>query len=227
MKPILLLHGALGSQKDFGQLKEILSTNYKVYSPNFAGHGGRTFPKKGFSMAVFVENVLDFMEMQELKQVDVFGYSMGGYVALELAKKHPDKLGKIFTLGTKFDWTPESAAQEAKMLNPDKIEAKIPKFAAALAKTHEPADWKKVMHLTVDMMQGLGNGLALSRGDLNSIQHPVSINVGSLDNMVTQEESKQAAQDLPNAEFSVLEGVKHPIQQVDMNMLALLLKDYF
>ncbi|MCP4438277.1 MAG: alpha/beta hydrolase [Aureispira sp.] len=227
MNSILLLHGALGSQKDFVQLKEILSTDYKVYSLNFSGHGGRTFPRKGFSMAAFVQDILAFMELYQLEQIDVFGYSMGGYVALELAKQEPQKLGKLFTLGTKFDWTPESAAKEAKMLNPDKIEAKIPKFAEALFKTHEPADWKEVMRCTVDMMTGLGNGLALSAADLNNIQHPISINVGSLDNMVSQEESELAAQQLPNGTFNVLEGFKHPINQVDMQQLATRLKAFF
>ena len=54
---------------------------------------------------------------------------MGGYVALQLANKHPKYVQKIITLGTKFAWDKETAAKEVKMLNPEKIEEKIPAFA--------------------------------------------------------------------------------------------------
>ena len=47
------------------------------------------------------------------------GHSMGGYVALKLALKRPELVDRIITLGTKFNWTPEVAAKEVKMLNPD------------------------------------------------------------------------------------------------------------
>ena len=39
--PVLLLHGALGSTTQLDSLKDSLSKNYKVYSLNFEGHGGR------------------------------------------------------------------------------------------------------------------------------------------------------------------------------------------
>ncbi len=57
---------------------------------------------------------------------------MCDYVALYLAATTSDLLGKIANLGTKFDWNPETALKESKMLNVEQIEIKVPKFAEVL-----------------------------------------------------------------------------------------------
>ena len=42
---IILLHGALGSENQFSQLKESLADKFEVHSMNFEGHGGKTSNK--------------------------------------------------------------------------------------------------------------------------------------------------------------------------------------
>lgn len=130
-KTLLLLHGALGSKQQFAELKKQLSDEFELYDLNFDGHGGST-TDEAFSIALFTQNALAFMDAQGLEQVAIFGYSMGGYVALNMALKHPNRVRQIITLGTKFDWTIESASREVKMLNPAVIEAKVPHFAQKL-----------------------------------------------------------------------------------------------
>jgi len=222
---ILLLHGALGSQSDLDPVKELLSANYEVHQLNFSGHGGR-MTDEPFSIDLFAQDVFDYIESRNLTPIDIFGYSMGGYVALNLASAHPDIFGKIFTLGTKFHWTPESAAQEVKMLNPEKIKEKVPAFAEVLKARHQPADWEVVMKKTAEMMLNLGNGKALKDHDFNIIQNKVLITVGTEDNMVSIEESKHVANQIPNAGFQAIEGWKHPIDRVDMVALALRLDEF-
>ncbi len=224
---LLLLHGALGSQDQFNQAVSLLSPDHHVFTMNFHGHGGRPDEGRSFDMEEFVGDVLQFMEEKGLEKVDIFGYSMGGYVAMVLAKNHPEKVGRICTLGTKLDWTPEGAAKEVKMLNPDVIEAKVPKFARMLEARHAPQDWRTVLHQTADMMLGLGNGKALSLADFQSISHPIQICLGELDNMVTETESRQVAEAFPNGHFELLEGVKHPIEQVEVEVLVALLRRCF
>lgn len=224
---LLLLHGALGSQDQFKQAVSLLPSDLQAFTMNFHGHGGRPDEGRSFDMEEFVADVLQFMEEKGLEKVDIFGYSMGGYVAMVLAKNHPEKVGKICTLGTKLNWTPENAAKEVKMLNPDVIEAKVPKFARMLAARHAPGDWREVLHKTADMMLGLGSGKALSLADFQAISQPIQICLGELDNMVTEAESRQVAAALPNGHFELLEGVKHPIEQVDAEVMVALIKKCF
>ena len=226
MIPLLLLHGALGSAAQFDALKPLLTTDRPVFALNFPGHGGLP-TNEPFSMARFSGFVLDFLEKENLAAVDVFGYSMGGYVALYLAAKHPERVRRIFTLGTKFDWTPETAVRETAMINPEKIEAKVPVFAQLLAARHAPADWKTVLHRTADLLRDLGEGRGIAPASFGQITCPVTIGLGELDSMVTPGESQAVAAALPGGRFEKLAGFKHPMEQVDVVHLAERLQEFF
>lgn len=217
-KPLLLLHGALGSKNQLEPLKNQLASHFEVYPLNFEGHGGDTSESQ-YSIELFTQNVLDFIETEKLGEVNIFGYSMGGYVALNLASQHPQVISQIITLGTKFDWTPESAAREAKMLNPDVIEEKVPHFANKLSETHKPADWKSLVLRTAEMMKKLGDRPAVNPEKLQQISHKVIIGIGDKDQMVSLEESTLAASHLPNGTLHVFEGFPHPIEKVDLDVL--------
>lgn len=221
---ILLLHGALGSEAQFKNLKETLSQSFQVHSLSFEGHGGRASDRP-FSMSHFVENVVDYLDENELDTVNIFGYSMGGYVALMLAQMHPNRVKRIVTLGTKFAWNPEFSAMEVRKLNPDKIEEKVPRFAQFLENVHAPLDWKEVVTNTADMMIDLGDKRPLEK-HYSTISCPTLITLGSLDNMSTEEESKSVAEQLPNGQFQLIPGVEHPIEKVEQELLSRILMDF-
>src|SRR5579872_3175031 len=104
MKPLLLLHGAVGASIQLEHLAEQLKSHCKVFTLNFSGHGGRPHTEAPFSMELFSHNVLEFMEQNYLDKISILGYSMGGYVGMYLAKHYPEKIGKVITLGTKYHW---------------------------------------------------------------------------------------------------------------------------
>ncbi|MCC7505867.1 MAG: alpha/beta hydrolase [Saprospiraceae bacterium] len=212
--PLLLLHGALGSAEQFAELMPMLPDDRSVWALNLPGHGGLPL-KEPFSMTLFAEAILAFMDREAWEVADIFGYSMGGYAALQFALLHPERVRGIVTLGTKFDWTPESAEREKGMLDPAKIEAKVPQFAAALAERHAPADWKTLLRYTADLLHGLGNGQVLTQADFARIEAPVVIMRGELDHMVGEAESRQVAEWLPDGMYETLEGTKHPWEQVN------------
>src|SRR5688500_17927085 len=155
MQPILLLHGAIGAADQLQPLAHKLP-GYKVISFNFSGHGGKSFPAGDLSIKHFADEVLAFMEAQKLEQVNIFGYSMGGYVGMYLAKHHPDKVKQVATLATKFHWDGPAAAKETQMLDADKIEAKVPAFAKSLQERHAPNDWKTLLQRTAGMLHAMG-----------------------------------------------------------------------
>lgn len=140
---------------------------------------------------------------------------MGGYVALNLALQQPKMIQSIVTLGTKFDWSPEAVDKELRMLNPDKIEDKVPKFAEKLKQNHSPADWKEVMHKTVKIMKGMGEGKRMELKQMSQIKLNVVIGLGTEDKMVTETESIEVANELSNGKFIKLEGMQHPIDSAN------------
>lgn len=223
--PILLLHGALGSKEQLVTVKEKLSLERAVFIMDFEGHG-KSKSKTDFSIELFTQNVFDFLKENKISKVDIFGYSMGGYVALNLALKHPDLVGKILTLGTKFDWNPDFAEKEIKMLNPSQIQEKVPAFANRLEQLHGKENWKSVVEKTAKMMLNLGSSPTLKKESLQQIENRILICLGTLDKMSNVEESKSVANWLPNAEFKLIENFKHPIEAVPTEELASIINDF-
>ncbi len=162
MKHILLLHGALGSLEQFDFLQTQLSANFIVHTINFSGHGGLPIPDEGFSIELFAKDVLNYLDEKKISSINIFGYSMGGYVALHLALHHPQRIKSVFTLATKFDWSAESTSREVKMLNTEMMEKKIPSFVGILQERHSPIDWKIIVEQTASMMEALSNPLSES-----------------------------------------------------------------
>jgi pimeloyl-ACP methyl ester carboxylesterase len=215
---LLLLHGALGSKNQFSPLIERLEEYFDVYAMNFEGHGGIE-SRIEFSIHTFTENVIEYMDLNSIDRTNIFGYSMGGYVALNLALKAPEKVKKIITLGTKFNWNIEAAEKEVKLLNPMMIEEKVPQFAEKLKQEHHPENWKLVMKKTAEMMINMANGARLMDTDFKKINQKVIIGIGSLDTMVSYEESEYVSKLLPNSKLIKLQGVKHPIDKIGTDEL--------
>ncbi len=225
-KDLILLHGAIGDERQLLPLKAILQQDFNVYTMNFSGHGGRAY-KADFNIDTFTNDVLELMDGLGLQNACFFGYSMGGYVVLNLIKQHPERVIKLFTLATKLHWTPDSAARELRNLNPEKIEEKVPKFAEVLKKRHAPNDWKEHLSKTGGLINDLGNGFGLSDKDFEKIQVPVTIGVGTGDVLVSLEESEHVVRLLPNGELKVFEGFKHPIEQIDNEVLCSAMTSFF
>lgn len=222
MKNILLLHGAIGAKDQLellsGELKEL---GFKVHTLNFSGHGQHPF-QVDFGIEQFALELEQFIHANSIVKPVVFGYSMGGYVALYLAKQKPDLLGTIITLGTKFSWSPEIAQKEIKMLDSKVIVEKVPKFAAALKERHGN-DWETLLQKTAEMMIGLGNKNCLLPEDVQAIESKVLIGLADKDNMVSLEETVAVYKQLKNGSMYMLPDTKHPIETVNANLLAKLI----
>jgi pimeloyl-ACP methyl ester carboxylesterase len=226
MQHLVFLHGAIGSSAQLKALQSKLSHSFTVHLFDFPGHGGKELPGK-FSIPVFAESLVEFLKEKQLSSVDIFGYSMGGYVAMHLAKHYPELVNKIATLATKFEWSEDIAAKEVKMLQPDVIEQKIPAFAETLKQRHAPQDWKQVLNRTADMLLQMGKDNPLKLDDYKTIKHQSLIMLGDKDKMVSLEETEAVADALPNAELKILSETPHPIEQVNTTILAELLTSFF
>jgi esterase/lipase len=220
MQHLLLLHGAIGAKDQLETLEKTVQENFIVHRINFNGHGGEHFADAPFSIAAFATDVLNYLSAQNINQVNIFGYSMGGYVALYLAKYHPEKINKVVTLAAKFHWDEATAIKECAMLDAEKIEVKIPAFAKALAERHALNDWKIILQKTKAMLVAMGSKNPLSLEDYVSVQQPVLVMLGDRDKMVSLEETVAVYKQLPYGQLMVLPGTEHPIEKVDVGVLG-------
>src|SRR5690606_10548061 len=192
---------------------------------DFDGHGNSK-SSTDFSIELFTKNIIDFLEEKNISKVAIFGYSMGGYVALNFALKHPDFVEKIITLGTKFEWNPEFAEKEIKMLNPEAIATKVPAFAERLKQLHGTENWKNVVLKTATLMKNLGENPVLKENDFQKISISTLICLGELDSMSTQTESKDVSNWLQNGQFQLIDNLKHPIETAPVDEIASIVMDF-
>ncbi|MCU0357619.1 MAG: alpha/beta hydrolase [Cyclobacteriaceae bacterium] len=219
MNPIVLLHGALGSSSQLLPVMQLLEQHGRnVYRMNFSGHSGELF-QSTFGIETFTEDILHFLDEHKISTADFFGYSMGGYVALWLAHQHSERVGKIITLGTKFDWSPDSAIREVAKLDPEKIQQKVPAFARILEHRHAPNDWKVLLRKTAGMMLHLGHQPLLTPEVLRTITNRVEVCLGDRDDMADRDYTRIVANTLPNAAFHLLDNTTHPIEKVNLDLL--------
>ncbi len=226
MKKLLLLHGALGSADNFIEFTQALSGDYDVYSLNFNGHGNQQLIENQFSISHFANEVLRFLDQNNIDSIAIFGYSMGGYVALYLAKNFPNRIDSVFTLATKFEWTIESATKETKLLNPSLIKEKVPKYATTLEQLHGDS-WEKLMNATATLMLDLGVDPVLKDDDFRNIAIPILLAVGDKDAMVCLEETIAVYRLIPAAQLLVLPNTTHPIDRIDIVALSEQIKRFF
>ena len=217
---IILLHGALGSSAQMKPLEKILEKDFKVINNNLPGHGLLGEESK-FCINIFMEDVASRIPTGE--KVFVFGYSMGGYVALKLGLEYPERIQGIITLGTQLKWNPEIAEKECRMLNPETVKIKVPAFAEELRKRHN--NWENVMARTADLLRDIGNS-PLQSSDYSNINTLVQLMVGDQDKMVSIEETVDAFRNIPGARLAVLPGTPHPFEKADLELLQSLVKRY-
>ena len=88
--PLLLLHGGLFNiDLQFGELLPSLAARRQVIATDFQGHGRTNDIDRPLTAADLASDVVGLLQHLDVSQVDVFGFSIGGAVAIELAVQHP------------------------------------------------------------------------------------------------------------------------------------------
>ena len=225
---LVLLHGALGASTQFDALARELQSHFRVHLLDFEGHGSAPPRGRPFRIPFFAENVIELLDSSGIERALLFGYSMGGYVALHLALEQPSRVLRVATLGTKLRWDRETASREVARLDPDVMRAKVPKFADALAARHERAGgWERVLADTADLLRELGERPLLSDAEFARITQPARIIVGDRDATVGVEESEAASRSLIDGSLTVLADTPHPLEHMDPTRLVPILVDFF
>jgi len=92
--PILLLHGTANRWQAFQPIIPMLVSRWKVYAPDFRGHGGSQHIKDyGFSF--YLEDTVRFIDGVIGEPVVIFGHSLGGRIATKIAAEYPERVKGI------------------------------------------------------------------------------------------------------------------------------------
>ncbi len=94
-RPLILLHGGLGSGEMFGPVLPALAEHHRVIAVDLQGHGRTADIDRPIDVRLMADDIAALIEHLGLDRPDVVGYSLGGGVALHTAAKYPALVGRL------------------------------------------------------------------------------------------------------------------------------------
>jgi pimeloyl-ACP methyl ester carboxylesterase len=115
--PVILIHGFCETHEIWNGLSEGLSKEFKIYVIDLPGFGSSPLLQTPFSVDDVGEKVFEWIAQQKIDKPIVIGHSLGGYVALAIAKKHPEKIAGLGLIqSTAFPDSEEKKANRNKVI---------------------------------------------------------------------------------------------------------------
>ena len=95
-EPLVLLHGAFSAiGTSFGEMLPGLAESRRVIAFELQGHGRTADIDRPLRIESMADDVAAAIKQLGFEKADLFGYSMGGAVALQVAIRHPEVVRKL------------------------------------------------------------------------------------------------------------------------------------
>ncbi|MDH5505771.1 MAG: alpha/beta hydrolase [Anaerolineae bacterium] len=99
-RPVILLHGWVGSWGFWQDTMAYLSKDYRTYALEFAGFGESDTRRSAYHIKDYAAQVDQFMEQLGIAQAPLVGHSMGGTVSLSVAAQYAHRVSKVAVIGS-------------------------------------------------------------------------------------------------------------------------------
>jgi pimeloyl-ACP methyl ester carboxylesterase len=215
--PLVLLHGALMTIENFGEVLPSLAESRQVIAVEQQAHGRTADVDRPFSYAQMADDTAAVLRQLGIEQADIFGYSMGGGIALELAMRHPDLVRKLVVAAAAYsnDGIYPEVLDGIENLKPEDL-AGSPWQEAYAEVAPNPEDWPALLG-KVQQMDKAFEGW--SPEAISSIEAPALVVVGDAD-IVRPEHAVAMLRllggvvpgdlgGLPRSQLAVLPGTTH------------------
>ena len=123
-RPMILLHGGLGSGEMFGPTLPLLAAAHQVIAVDLQGHGRTADIDRPIDVRLMGDDIAALIGHLGLDKPDVVGYSLGGGVAFQTAVRHPELVRRLVFVSANIRRNaiyPEMLAQQL-MVGPDAVE---------------------------------------------------------------------------------------------------------
>jgi pimeloyl-ACP methyl ester carboxylesterase len=201
--PVVLLHGGLANSDYWGNQVKALAPLHTVILMDSRGHGRSTRDARPYGYDLMADDVIALLDTLHVAKADVVGWSDGAILGLDLAIRHPDRIGKVFAFAAN---TVTSGVQEGVEKNPT--------FARFIERAgHEytrlsatPKDYDAFVAQISRMWETQPNW---TDAQLKSIKTQVLVVDGDHDEAIKRPHTEYIAATIPGAGLLILPNVSH------------------
>ena len=244
--PLLLLHGwAISAYLWRHNIAALAAAGYRVHALDLPGHGLSDAPlaKGSYTLGALADHVAAFLDTLELERVAIVAQSMGGRIALELARRHratcialfgPVGFGEVSQAREIAPFLPKIPGALAAWLVPREIVeivqrrvyGKIGWFTDRDVDEYwAPTQFPAVVQATIQMLREFDWDV-LTAGDLAQIAVRTLVVFGTLDGTVRPEGVENLVKWLPHGRLEWIEGGGHVVMEEVPDVVNRLLLEF-
>lgn len=191
-EPLILLHGNGEDSFYFKDQIDYFQSRYHVIALDTRGHGKSPRGDAPFTIEQFSCDLYEFMQMHQILNAVILGFSDGANIAMKFAMKHPDMVKALILNGGNLN----PAGVKRTVQIPIEIGYKIARRFA-----DKSTDAKR----NAEMLGLMVNEPNIKPSELSLITMPALVICGTKD-MIKESHTKEIAEHLPNAKLTIVRG---------------------
>ena len=191
-EPLILLHGNGEDSSYFEHQVEPFSRYFRVIAIDTRGHGQTPRGEAPFTIRQFAEDLLGFLDAQDIGKANILGFSDGGNIAMVFALMHPERVNKLILNGANLD----ASGVKRSIQIPIEIGYRI----ARLFANKSPEARKNA-----EMLGLMVNDPNVKPDELSRIQAPTLVIAGAKD-MIKESHTRLIAAHIPGSELVIVPG---------------------
>ena len=201
--PVVLLHGGLANSDYWGHQVAALAPRHTVILIDSRGHGRSTRDARPYGYDLMADDVVALLDTLHIGKADVVGWSDGAILGLDLAIRHPDRVGRIFAFAAN---TVTSGVRDGVEKNPTfaRYIARAGREYARLSAT--PRDYDTFVAQISKMWETEPNW---ADAQLKTIKTPVLVVDGDHDEAIRRDHTEYIAATIPGAGLLILPNTSH------------------
>jgi len=200
-------------------ITDLLRDRLDVRPINLLGHGGRPVPDR-YTVAEFADDIVAWLDQSGIRRAHLFGYSFGAYLAIYMARHHPQRVRSAATLAAKYVYDERAVRHLTFLTSPTRLARPGNKRPGEMKRDHFPQDWVRITSNNRTLFGELGKQPALTEEDIRAIDRPVLVMSGDADPLVPIEESRALTSLLPRWRLGIFAGPAHPLPLTPLPAIA-------
>ena len=215
--PLVIVHGIATRAADGALIYRDLMRTRRVYALDLLGYGDSDKPSDSdYSVVTQAEIVRGFMDAVNVREADVMGVSMGGWIALKVVSEHPERVRRLVLVssaGLAFPTTLTETTFSPETLDELRVSFALQTDNAAKIPTFVQRDFLRrssskafIVRRSMASMLTLRDALD---GKLQRVTMPVLLVWGTNDRIVPFSLAARMQKEMPQAQIVALQGCGH------------------